>query len=354
MKITQQAEAFWPENQDLVARLSPSIEQLKMENATFTYDYYDYNDTNSTPVSPCSRQDDNLLGARLSILFYFMFLFSFGGNWLVLVVLHRFEKMTTVTNILLLNLVLSSMIFMSSLPFMAVYMQLSNWIFGDVMCRIVGGMYYLGIYSSVLFLTLLTFDRHLAVVYSLSVSRMRNLRYAVISCVVVWLVSVLACVNKMILHTAFLHSAEKRMYCDEYPLSSPYHSQLMAAGFYMQLFLFLLVPLAIIIYCYVRIAITVISSMLATKFKIVRLIFFIVVLFFLCWTPFNIVLLLDDTDNCEESQKRGYVLQITRNLAHLYFCISPILYTFVGRKFQNYFRQMLVINGSRHWRSMFL
>lgn len=253
-----------------------------------------------------------------------------------------FEKMTTVTNILLLNLVLSSMIFMSSLPFMAVYMQFSYWIFGDVMCKIVGGMYYLGIYSSVLFLTLLTFDRHLAVVYSLSASRMRNRRYVSISCVVVWLVSALACVNQMILHTTFFNFAEERMYCDEYPLSSPFHSQVKVAGFYLQLFLFLLLPLAIISYCYVRIAITVISSTLATKFKIVRLIFFIVVLFFLCWTPFNIALLLDDTDNCKESQKRGYVLQITRNLAHLYFCISPILYTFVGQKFQNYFRQMLV------------
>lgn len=225
---------------------------------------------------------------------------------------------------------------------MAVYMQVSNWIFGSIMCRIVGGMYYLGIYSSVLFLTLLTFDRHLAIVYSLSAARMRNLNYAWISCVVVWLVSVVTCAKQMILHTAFRHALENRTYCAEYPLLSPLHSQLKAAGFYLQLFLFLLFPLAVIIYCYVRITITVISSKLASKFKTVRLIFFIVVLFFMCWIPYNIVLLLNDADSCKELQKRGYVLQITRNLAHLYFCISPILYTFVGRKFQNYFRQILV------------
>lgn len=225
---------------------------------------------------------------------------------------------------------------------MAVYMQLSNWIFGSVMCKMFGVMYYLGIYSSVLFLTLLTFDRHLAVVYSLSIVRMRNLSYARISCVVVWLVSVLACAKQMILHTTFRHRLENRMFCDEYPLLSPFHLQLKVAGFYLQLFLFLLFPLTVIIYCYVRIAITVILSKLASKFKTVRLIFFIVVLFFMCWTPYNIALLLDDTDICEELQKRGYLLQVTRNLAHLYFCISPILYTFVGRKFQNYFRQMLV------------
>lgn len=225
---------------------------------------------------------------------------------------------------------------------MAIYMQLSNWIFGSVMCKIVGGMYYLGIYSSVLFLTLLTFDRHLAVVYSMSAARMRNLSYARISCAVVWLVSILACAKQLILHTTFNHFFENRKYCDEYPFLTPLHSQLKVSGFYLQLFLFLVFPLAVIIYCYVRIAITVITSKLASKFKTVRLIFFIVVLFFMCWTPYNIALLLDDTEDCEKSQKLGYVLQITRNLAHLYFCISPILYTFVGQKFQNYFRQMLV------------
>lgn len=249
------------------------------------------------------------------------------------------------TNILLLNLVVSSLIFMSSLPFMGIYMQLSNWIFGTVMCKIFGSVYYLGFYSSVLFLTLLTFDRHLAIVYSLSATRVRNRRYALISCSVVWLVSCLACIKQMVLHTTFVHYVTNKTYCDEYPVHIPslYSQQLRAAGFYLQLFLFLLFPLVVIIYCYVRIAIAVITSRLVSKFKTVRLIFIIVLLFFVCWTPFNIVLLMDDTaTTCVEAQNWGYALHVTRNLAYLYFCISPIFYTFVGRKFQNYFRQMLV------------
>lgn len=249
------------------------------------------------------------------------------------------------TNILLLNLVVSSLIFMSSLPFMGIYMQLANWIFGTVMCKIFGSIYYLGFYSSVLFLTLLTFDRHLAIVYSLSATRVRNRRYALISCSVVWLVSCLACIKQMVLHTTFVHYVTNKTYCDEYPVHIPslYSQQLREAGFYLQLFLFLLFPLVVIIYCYVRIAIAVITSRLVSKFKTVRLIFIIVLLFFVCWTPFNIVLLMNDrATTCEEAQNWGYALHVTRNLAYLYFCISPIFYTFVGRKFQNYFRQMLV------------
>ncbi|XP_070784677.1 C-C chemokine receptor type 3-like [Enoplosus armatus] len=311
---------------------------------TYDYDYSNYSEE-FTSATPCYRDDDNNLGAQLSTLYYFMFVFSVFGNGLVLVIIHRFEKLTTVTNILLLNLVVSSLIFMSSLPFMGIYMQLSNWIFGKVMCKIVGSVYYLGFYSSVLFLTLLTFDRHIAVVYSLSASRLRNQSYAVISCAVVWLVSGLACIKQMILHTSFIDFIDNKTYCQEYPGDLPNVNveQLRTSGFYLQLLLFLIFPLAVIIYCYVRIAITVISSKIVTKFKTVRLIFIIVLLFFMCWTPFNIALLMhDEATTCEEARKRSYALHVTRNIAYIYFCISPIFYTFVGKKFQNYFRQLLV------------
>ncbi|XP_022068407.1 C-C chemokine receptor type 3-like [Acanthochromis polyacanthus] len=312
-----------------------------METTTFDYDY---DNSSAEPVTPCSRDGDNNLGAQLSVLYYFMFVFSLLGNGLLLVIIHRFEKLTTVTNILLLNLVLSSVIFMSSLPFLGVYMQLSTWIFGKVMCKIVGSVYYLGFYSSVLFLALLTFDRHLAVVYSLRMSHVRNRSYAVISCGVVWLVSGLACIRPMILHTTFVY-IDNKTYCDEFPgdLLNINVSQLRTSGFYLQLFLFLIFPLVVIIYCYVRIAITVMSSKIVTKFKTVRLIFVIVLLFFICWIPFNVVTLMhDEATSCEEQQKLGYALQMTRNNAYIYFCISPIFYTFVGKKFQNYFRQLLV------------
>ncbi|XP_069575452.1 C-C chemokine receptor type 3-like [Brachyistius frenatus] len=311
-----------------------------METTTF-----DYSDEPYTPVAPCSGDGDNNLGAQLSVLYYFMFVFSLLGNGLVLVIILRFERLNTATNILLLNLVLSSLIFMSSLPFVGVYMQLSNWIFGKVMCKVVGSIYYLGFYSSVLFLTLLAFDRHLAVVYSLGTSRVRGRGYAVVSCAVVWLVSGLACIRPMILHNTFINNFERKTLCDEYPGDLPGINveQLRTSGFYLQMFLFLIFPLAVIIYCYIRITITVMSSKIVTKFKTVRLIFIIVFLFFMCWTPFNIVLLMhDEATDCQEQQKLGYALQITRNIAYIYFCISPVFYTFVGKKFQNYFRQLLV------------
>ncbi|XP_034028816.1 C-C chemokine receptor type 3-like [Thalassophryne amazonica] len=305
-------------------------------------DYYDY-EYNVTPISPCNTYSINYLGAQLSTLYYVMFVFSLFGNGLVFVIIHRFQKLTSVTNIFLLNLVLSSLIFTSSLPFWGVYQQLSNWIFGTTMCKIVGSVYFLGFYSSVLFLTLLTFDRHVAVVYPLAASQVRRRSYAIVSCAVVWLVSLLACIKPMILYRPFTFLGNT-VFCDEYyNIDSINASHLRSAGFYLQLFIFFLFPLAIILYCYIRITIAVVLSKIATKFKTVRLVFIIVLLFFACWTPFNIVLLTyDNVSTCDKVQRMGYALQVTRTIAYVYFCISPIFYTFVGKKFQNYFRLLLV------------
>lgn len=257
----------------------------------------------------------------------------------------RFEQLTSVTNVLLLNLLASSLVFMSSLPFLGVYLQLSAWIFGALTCRLVGGVYYLGFYSSVLFLALLTFDRHLLVVYPLSAGRLRTRTYAVVSCAAVWVLSALSCVKPMMLHTTFIHHVDNRTYCQEDPghMSSMDGARLRRSGFFLQLLLFWLLPLAVISYCYVRIAFTVMSSKMIRKLRTVRLILVIVLLFFSCWTPYNVVLLLEDEgQTCEAAQRRGVALQVTRNIAYVYFCISPVFYTLVGKKFQKNLKQLLV------------
>ncbi|XP_029003121.1 C-C chemokine receptor type 3-like [Betta splendens] len=320
---------------------------MELTQATTLFDYSSYPTGSEEPVIICARNDDNYFGAQLSILYYFMFLFSFFCNGLVLVIIYQFEKLTTVTNILLLNLVLSSLLFMSSLPFLGAYMQLQNWIFGRVMCKVVGSMYNLGYYSSILFLALLTFDRHLIVVYSLGAAGMRKRMYAWAFCAVVWLLSGLACIRPMIIQNTIFIKRTNTTFCEEYPHNMTNHQaqQLEITGLYIDFFFFYIIPLLVIIYCYIRIVITVMSSSIVIRVKTVRLIFIIVLLFFLCWSPYNILELLmtvSPSYDCQDIKTRGYALHTTRNITYLYFCISPLFYTFVGKKFQNYFRQLLV------------
>lgn len=59
-----------------------------MESALYDYSYENYTDTDP-PVAPCDRESENYVGSQLSIIYYFMFLFSLFGNVLVLVIIHR-------------------------------------------------------------------------------------------------------------------------------------------------------------------------------------------------------------------------------------------------------------------------
>ncbi|XP_063076328.1 C-C chemokine receptor type 4-like [Engraulis encrasicolus] len=294
-------------------------------------------------VALCNKLDIVKFGARnLPPFYYINFLISVLGNGLVLYIIYKYEKLSTVTNIFLLNLVISDLLFACSLPFDAVYYA-SEWIFGLAMCKLVRSLFSVGFYSSILFLTLMTFDRYLAVVHAVTAAKQRRKAYAISSSVVVWVVSLASSVKELILYTTSNDPKFGEM-CEDFGFKKD-NWQLF--GYYQQFFLFFLVPLAIVLYCYVRITVRIMDTRMKEKCRAVKLIFVIVLTFFICWTPYNIVILLKalemssiTTAECP-SDALDYAHFITRNLAFLYCCICPVFYTFIGKKFQNHFRRML-------------
>uniref|UniRef100_A0A3B4BPY5 G-protein coupled receptors family 1 profile domain-containing protein n=1 Tax=Pygocentrus nattereri TaxID=42514 RepID=A0A3B4BPY5_PYGNA len=295
---------------------------------------YEY-DSSVTSVSPCDINDVTEFGRKFLPPFYtVIFIVSMLGNGLVLFIMYKFERLNTVTNIFLINLVVSNLIFTITLPFQAVY-HYSEWIFGSVICKMVGSAYFLGFHSSVLFLTLMTFDRYLAVVHVVMATKQRRSCYAFTTAAVVWGISVLAsletCINYDVTKDPIVGDV-----CED---NGPKHKVL---GTYPLFVMFFILPLVVIIYCYIRIALRVVSSRMKGKHRTVKLIFVIVMLFFICWTPYNVILLMNEetSDPCDNSLI--YPQYVTHNIAHLYFCVNPVFCTFLGKKFQNHVRQLLV------------
>ncbi|KAF7651046.1 hypothetical protein LDENG_00116760 [Lucifuga dentata] len=303
----------------------------------------------SESVQLCSKAGVNKFGAKFIPSFYYVnFLLSYLGNGLVLFIIYKYEKLNTVTNIFLLNLVLSNLLFASSLPFWATY-HLSEWIFGVVLCKMVSSAYFIGFYSSILFLTLMTFDRYLAVVHAVAAARSRKKAYAVIASVVVWCISIAASIKELVLRNVW-RSALYGMMCEEMGFSKSIMDCWRLVSYYQQFLLFFLLPLFMVMYCYISITIRILSTRMKEKCRAIKLIFVIIFTFFACWTPYNVVILLQavqisatslNDDFCTESEGLDYALYVTRNIAYLYCCISPIFYTFVGKKFQSHFRRLL-------------
>ncbi|XP_018551477.1 LOW QUALITY PROTEIN: chemokine (C-C motif) receptor 12a [Lates calcarifer] len=303
----------------------------------------------SETVKFCTKTTVNEFGARFIPVFYYVnFLLSYLGNGLVLFIIYKYEKLNTVTNIFLLNLVLSNILFATSLPFWATY-HLSEWIFGKALCKIVSSAYFIGFYSSILFLTLMTFDRYLAVVHAVAAAKSRKKVYAIISSVVVWCISVVASVKELVLQNVW-ESPYSGLMCEESGFPESTMERWRLVSYYQQFLLFFLLPLFMVMYCYISITVRILSTRMREKCRAIKLIFVIIFTFFACWTPYNIVILLqaiqisstsEARDECSDSESLDYALYVTRNIAYLYCCISPVFYTFVGKKFQSHFRRLI-------------
>ncbi|XP_050960637.1 C-C chemokine receptor type 3-like, partial [Labeo rohita] len=292
----------------------------------------------------CKKTDVVQFGAAFLPAFYCAnFLVSLVGNGLVLCIIYKYEKLSTVTNIFLLNLVISDLIFASSLPFWAVYHK-SEWIFGRGLCKLVGSCFSIGFNSSILFLTLMTFDRYLTVVHAITLAQRRRAAYAFVSSIIIWVFSILASIKDIVLHDVM--DGGEGLLCEMTGYHQKFLTKLELLGYYRQFYLFFLVPLAIILYCYTRITIRIMFTRMREKCRAVKLIFVIIFTFFICWTPYNIVILLKaietsfgDQNDC--SNTLDYALYVTRNFAYLYCCISPVFYMFLEKKFQNHFLKLL-------------
>lgn len=315
----------------------------KMETSSTTPDYYENFSPETSESGTCSSIDINEFGrAFLPMFYYIIFTVSILGNGVVLLVVYKFEKMNTVTNIFLINLVASNIIFTLTLPFQAVYHS-SEWIFGEPLCKLVTSAYYLGFYSSILFLTVMTFDRYLAVVHCVVANKNRRSVYAASLSVAVWIISLLESLEYLIRFTVE-ESQMDGLLCED-----SNENQWRTFSFYKQFVLFFLFPLVVFVYCYSRITLTIMRTRMMGKHRTVRLIFVIVLMFFVFWSPYNIILMITEHKDLEHEDCNSvlpYAVYITNNIARLYFCINPVFYTFLGRKFQNHVRGVLMSHTS--------
>lgn len=303
----------------------------------------------SETVKICPKTEVTEFGANFIPFFYYsIFLLGYLGNGLVLFILCKYEKLQTVTNVFLLNLVISNLLFAGTLPFLAKYHK-SEWIFGGFLCKVISSAYAIGYYSSILFLTLMTFDRYLAVVHAITAAKSRKKLYAVVASVAVWVISVVASMKEIVLRNVW-QSPFNGLVCEDTGYSKEVIHLWRLVTYYQQFSIFFLLPLFMVMYCYGSITIRILATRMKEKCRTIKLIFVIIFTFFACWTPYNVVCLLkaiqisnagEHADSCTVWDSLEYAFYVTRNLAYLYCGISPVFYSFVGKKFQSHFRRLI-------------
>ncbi|XP_044224916.1 chemokine XC receptor 1-like isoform X2 [Thunnus albacares] len=227
------------------------------------------------------------------VFFSIVVILSLLGNILVIVILAKYENLKSLNNAFILNLAVSDLIFTAGLPFWAYYHMMHEWTLGEPACKIVVFVFYIGYYSSGILLILMTAHRYVAVMNPLSNIVSTKGFYSVLASVIVW----------AILCRLLRPTAQRR------------------------------------------------------RNKTLKLIFTLVVVFFVTWAPFNIATFLYSlyrwqppliTNSCDNYKALQYALYIGRIFAYSHCCLNPVFYVFVGIKFKNHLKEMLKSWGRKN------
>ncbi|XP_054619086.1 free fatty acid receptor 3-like [Dunckerocampus dactyliophorus] len=137
-----------------------------------------------------SVSESAMLLLLLSV-YIFTFLMGVPANILAFwTFCHKVRTRAAPIDILLLNLTISDLIFLAFLPFkMKEAVDNMAWLLPFPLCPFTGFVFYVTIYNSTLLLTAVGVERYLGVAYPLRYALCRRPRYAVVACVVFWVVT---------------------------------------------------------------------------------------------------------------------------------------------------------------------
>ncbi|KAI5105643.1 C-C chemokine receptor type 5-like [Silurus meridionalis] len=289
----------------------------------------------------------------LPVLYSVFIVVGLLGNLLVLWVILKGAQLKSMTDVSLLNLTIADLLLIFTLPFLA-HSAGDTWVFGNGMCTLVLGVYYIGFYSGIFFIVLMSIDRYLAIVHAVFALRIRTRAYGIFASIFVWILAVIASFPELL----YL-GVEKNgtVICSAYPKDAS-HNNVRSGAFFKMNVLGLLIPLIIVGFCYSMVLRKLQTLRNSTKLA-VRLVIVVMVVFFCCWIPYNIAAFLKAlelklilTPECELSKKIQLLLQVTEAVAYSHSCLNPFLYVLVGEKFRRHLARLLLHTPCSHVQCM--
>ncbi|KAL1252964.1 hypothetical protein QQF64_017657 [Cirrhinus molitorella] len=277
-----------------------------------------------------------LVGHSLSICVFF-------SQW-------RTQKSFTPVSVLMVNLLVSDLMLVSSLPLrVSYYMLNSDWIFGHATCQVISYVFYLNMYSSVYFLVALNILRYLALVRPYLYIRIQTHYVAGIVCALIWLFMGLAC-SPLLFTQNKTH--EGRFRCLELAEDNVDQLLLINNITFPVGFVF---PLVVVIFCSVLVAKHLLMPSPALgrtrpcRKKACALVIISLGLFLVCFLPYHIVRTIFLTTE-KDFQTHGYTTHscdfillvrkaavIAHCLCTANSCLDPVLFFFVGENSRSFF-----------------
>ncbi|XP_030351296.1 succinate receptor 1 isoform X1 [Strigops habroptila] len=282
----------------------------------------------------------------LSTLYSLEFILGFIGNTVVVFGYIFCLKNWKSGNIYLFNLSLSDLLFLCTLPILVNNYSRDQWIKDSILCRSNRFLLHANLYSSILFLTLISIDRYMLIKYPFREHFLQKRKMALIVSAAIWIGVILELLPLMYFLEATMSADNYK--CLDYASSGDPVKNLIYSMF-LTVFGFL-IPLLIMCCFYVKMVLFLknrseqLSSLLTLE-KPLTLVILTVVIFSLLFTPYHVMRNVRlasripalNVSVCTQGVINA-VYVITRPIAFLNSAINPVFYFLMG----DHFREMLM------------
>ncbi|XP_060118112.1 C-X-C chemokine receptor type 1 [Heteronotia binoei] len=329
---------------------SEDLVGLFYDNDNFSYGYDFTGIPNLESVAPCKTDSTSAMLKYFVAFFYVLVcLLSLVGNSLVVLVVNYNKGNRTVTDVYLLHLAIADLLFALTLPIWAIY-RAHEWIFGNIMCKAISILKEVNFYSGVLLLAFISIDRYLAIVYATrAVTEKRH--WVKFLCFGIWLFSFFISFPMVVFRSAFWNNSSSSVVCYENIQKEKTAEWRVILRILPQVFGFI-IPLVVMLFCYGVTVHRLFQTKNSQKTKAMKVIIAVVLVFLLCWLPYNLSLLADSlmrvkviAETCERRNSIDLAISSTEILGFAHSCVNPIIYAFIGQKFRNNFLKILAAQG---------
>ncbi|XP_010150147.1 PREDICTED: LOW QUALITY PROTEIN: 2-oxoglutarate receptor 1-like [Eurypyga helias] len=283
----------------------------------------------------CTDVEFDLKIWYLPIMYSIIFLVGLPGNVIAICVYSFKTRPWKSSTIIMLNLALTDLLYLTSLPFLIhYYASGEHWIFGDFMCKFIHFGFHFNLYSSILFLACFSAFRSMVIVHPMKFFHIQRKWWTAVSCAAIWVIS-LAAVSPINFPISS-KEAQNRSLCLELTSSENlatirwYNWLLTGLAFFLPLLTLTL----LIIYTLA----TGPHMRACYKQKARRLAVVLLVVFYVCFLPFHVfwvahveLRLCPVSCHVEKQIHSAYI--ISRPLAALNTCGNLLLYVVIGGNF---------------------
>ncbi|NWX17697.1 GPR34 protein, partial [Aegotheles bennettii] len=131
--------------------------------------------------------DDKSLSLALIVFYSIIFVVGLVGNIIALFAFLCIHQKRNSIQVYLLNVAVADLLLIFCLPFRILYhVNKNTWMFGLILCKIVGTLFYMNMYISIVLLGLISLDRYIKINKSVKRPKMLTTTRSIHICCTVW------------------------------------------------------------------------------------------------------------------------------------------------------------------------